>query len=104
MLNSMLMELNDKSEDYGMKININKTKTLVVGRKTKKIDVRIKGEAIQQAVGFKYLGCNISSNMYYCQEVKQRIAMAKEAFIRKRSVLCRPLEKELRKKLVKCFV
>ena len=42
--------------------------------------------------------------MNCCQEVKQRIAMAKEAFNRKRSIFCRPLEKELRKRRVKCFV
>ena len=30
--------------------------------------------------------------------------MAKEAFNRKRSISCGPLEKELRKRLVKCFV
>ena len=51
-----------------------------------------------------YLGCNISSNMNCCQEIKQRIAMAKEAFNRKRSIFCGPLEKELRKRLMKCFV
>ena len=49
-------------------------------------------------------GCNIGSNMNCCQEVKQRIAMEKEAFNRKRSTFCGPLEKELRKTLVKCFV
>ena len=30
--------------------------------------------------------------------------MAKEAFNRKRSIICGPLEKELRSRLVKCFV
>ena len=30
--------------------------------------------------------------------------MAEEAFIRKRSIFCGPLDKELRKRLVKCFV
>ena len=30
--------------------------------------------------------------------------MAKEAFNRKKSIFCGPLEKELRKRLVKCFV
>ena len=30
--------------------------------------------------------------------------MAKEAFNRKRSIFCGPLEKERRKRLVKCFV
>ena len=53
---------------------------------------------------FKYLGCNISSNLICCLEVKQRIAIAKEAFNMKRSIFCGPLEKELRKRIVKFFV
>ena len=76
---------------------------MVIGRKPKKVDIRIKGESIEQVDSFKYLGCNISSNMNCCQEVKQRISMAKEAFNRKRSIFCGSLEKELRKRLVKCF-
>ena len=62
-----------------MKININKTKTMVIGRKPQKIDRRIKDESVEQVGSFKYLGCNISSNMNCCEEVKQRIEMAKEA-------------------------
>ena len=80
MLKNMLMELNERCEDYGMKININKTKAMVIGRKPKKIDTRIKGESIEQVDSFKYSRCNISSDMNCCQEVKHRIAMAKEAF------------------------
>ena len=36
-----------KCEDYGMKININKTKTMVTGRKPKKIDMLIKDESVK---------------------------------------------------------
>ena len=90
---NMLMELNDRCEDYGMKINRNKTKTMVIGRKPKKIDMRFKDESVEQVDSFKYFGCNINSNMNCCQEVKLRIAMAKEVFNRKRSIFCRPLEK-----------
>ena len=61
---------------------------MVIGRKPKKID-----ESVEQVDNFKYLGSNISSNLNCCQEVKQRIAMAKEAFNRKRSIFCGPLEK-----------
>ena len=103
MLKNMLMELNERCEDYGMKINISKTKAMVIGRKPN-IHIRIKGESIEQEDSFKYLGCNISSNMNCCQEVNQRIAMAKKAFNRKRSIFCGLLEKELRKRLVKCFL
>ena len=45
----MLMELNERCEDYGMKINISKTKAMVIGRKPKKIDVRIKSDVISEA-------------------------------------------------------
>ena len=85
MLKNVLMELNYRCEDYGMNININKTKTMVIRRKPK-IDMRIKDESVEQLDSFKYLGCNISSNLNYCQRVKQRIAIAKEGFNRKRLV------------------
>ena len=55
MLKNILMELNERCEDYGMKINISKTKAMVIGRKPKKIDIRIKGESIEQVDRFKYL-------------------------------------------------
>ena len=63
MLKNMLMELNDRSEYYGVKININKTKTMVIGRKPKKVNVRVKDESVEQVDRFKYLGYNISSNV-----------------------------------------
>ena len=96
MLKNMLMELNDRCENNGMKINISKTRAMVIGRNPQKINMRIKDESIEQVDSFKYLGCNISSNMNCCQEVKQRIAMAKEAFNRKSSIFCGSSEKELR--------
>ena len=77
---------------------------MIIGRKPMKIDMRIKDESVEQVDSFKYLGCNISSNMNCCQEVKQGIAVTKETFNRKRIIFCRPLEKELRKRLVKCFM
>ena len=47
MLKNMLMELNERCEDYGMKINISKTKAIVIGRYSKKIDIPIKCESIE---------------------------------------------------------
>ena len=104
MLKNMLMELNERCEDYGMMINISKTKAIVIGRKPKKTDTQIEDKFVEEVYSFKYLGCNISSSLICCQEVKQKIALTKEAFNRKTSIFCVPLEKELRKRLVKCFV
>ena len=63
----------------------------------------VKDESVEQVDNFKHLGCNMSSHLNSCQEVKERIAMAEEAFNSKGSIFCGPLEKELRKRLVKCF-
>ena len=93
MLKNMLMELNERCEDYGMKVNITKTKAMVIGRKPKKIDIRIKCESIEQVDSSKYLRCNISSNMNCCQKAKQRIAMTKEAFNIKRNFSAGPRKK-----------
>ena len=82
----MLKKLYDRCEDYGMTMNINKTKAMVIGRKPK--NMRIKNESVKQVDSFKYLLCNISSNMNCCQEVKQRIAMAEQAYNRKRIIFC----------------
>ena len=56
MLKSLLMELNDRCEDYGLKININKTKTMVIGRNPKKINMLIKDESIEQVDSFSTWG------------------------------------------------
>ena len=56
MLKNTLMELNDRCDDYRMKININNTKIMVIRRKPKKIDIQIKDESFEQVDSFKYLG------------------------------------------------
>ena len=104
MLKNMLMDLNDmlglwdedkykEDEGHGYR------------KKQKKIDIRIKDESVEEVDSSKCLGCHINSDTNCCQEVKQRIAVAKEAFNRKRSIFCSSLgEKKLRKRLVNCFV
>ena len=67
MLKNMLIELNDKCVGYELKINISKTKIIVIGRKPKKIDMRIKDESVKNVDSFKYLVCNISSNLDCCR-------------------------------------
>ena len=93
MLKNMLMELNYRCEDYWMKINISKTKAMVIRRKPKKINMRIKDESVEQVGSFKYLDCNISSNLNCCQEVKQSITMAKELLTRKEAFSAGPWKK-----------
>ena len=66
MLKNMLMELNDRYEDYRININISKTKAMIKGRKPKKIVMGIKDVSVEQVDSFKYLGCKIKLKMQLC--------------------------------------
>ncbi|KAJ4449616.1 hypothetical protein ANN_01019 [Periplaneta americana] len=54
-LKGMLQELSDICEQYEIKNECNKMKTMVIGRKLKKLNVRIRNETGEQLDSFKYL-------------------------------------------------
>ena len=53
---------------------------------------------------FKYLGSILTNDGRCTCEIKCRIAMAKAAFNKKRTLFTSTLDLELRKKLVKCYI
>ena len=53
---------------------------------------------------FKYLGSILTNDRRYTCEIKCRIAMAKAAFDKKKTLFISTLDLELRKKLVKCYI
>jgi len=53
---------------------------------------------------FKYLGSILTNDGRCTREIKCRIAMAKAAFNKKRTLFTSTLDLELRKKLVKCYI
>jgi hypothetical protein len=53
---------------------------------------------------FKYLGSNLTNDGRCTCGIKCRIAMAKAAFNKKRTLFTSTLDLELRKKLVKCYI
>lgn len=75
-----------------------------IGRSPRKMNVNIRGEAVEQVDRFRYLENVRSYDMRCSREVKIRIAMAKKAFNKGRNIFFGYLDKELRKRLVKCFV
>lgn len=75
-----------------------------IGRSPRKMNVNITGEAVEQVDSFRYLENVISYDMRCSREVKIRIAMAKEAFNKRRNIFFGYFDKELQKRLVKCFV
>ena len=53
---------------------------------------------------FKYLGSMLTNDGRWTCEIKSRIAMAKAAFSKKKTLFTRKLDLNLRKKLIKCYI
>jgi len=59
---------------------------------------------LENVESFKYLGSILTNDGRCTCEMKCRIATAKAAFNKKRTLFASTLDLELRKKLVKCYV
>ena len=59
---------------------------------------------VENVESFKYLGSILTNDGRCTCEIKCRIAMAKAAFNKKRTLFTSTMDLELRKKLVKCYV
>ena len=63
-----------------MKINIKKTKVMVVGNQKKNVNIEINGERIEQVDAFKYLGTTIQNEGDTANEIDERISSATKLF------------------------
>jgi hypothetical protein len=89
---------------YGMEMNVEKTKVMRISKQPFPEIIMIDHKQLENMESFKYFG-NILTNDGKCAcEIKCRIAMAKAAFNKKRSLFTSTLDLELRKKLVKCYI
>src|SRR5437899_10553157 len=104
-LQRLMNKLNDTAKNFGMKINVQKTKTMVVrwdGGGV--VDITVDGLRIEQVKSFKYLGSVITEDGRSHSDVKIRIAMAKDAFNKMKEFLTKGLSRRLKKRMVKVLV
>jgi hypothetical protein len=59
---------------------------------------------VENVEEFNYLGGMITNDVRCTREIKARIAMAKAAFNKKKTLFTSKLDSELWKKLVKCYI
>ena len=104
-LQTLLNKLNDTAINYGMKINVQKTKTMVVRwNGGGVVNFTVDGQRIEQVKSFKYLGSIITEAGRSDVDVKSRIATAKDAFNQRRELLTKGLSRTLKKRMVKVLV
>jgi hypothetical protein len=76
-LQRIMNKLNDTAKNFSMKINVQKTKTMVVrwdGGGV--VDITVVGQRIEKVKSFKYLGSVVAGGGRGRVDVKTRIAMA----------------------------
>jgi hypothetical protein len=88
---------------YGMEMNVEKTNVMRISRQLP-VKIIIDQKQLENVESFKYLGSILTNDSRCTCEIKCRIAMAKAAFNKKRTLFTSTLDLELRKKLVKCYV
>ena len=97
-----------ESEKKGLKMNVKKTKTMVVCRdknEQHRVSINLNGQVLEQVDKFKYLGQLITDDGRCDQEVKCRIEIARSSFIKMRDVFCsKSIALPLRKRMVRCYV
>ena len=82
-----------------------KTKAMVVCRNGGgTVNIIIDGEKVEQIASFKYLGSIFTEDGRSLNDVKARIALAKDAFSKRKELLTKSLSKELKKRIVKVLI
>lgn len=105
-LQCLLNDINLASEALGLKINIKKTKVMIVSRNDyPNARIYLAGEEIERVKQFKYLGCLLNDKWDPETEIRSRVEQARNAFSKLRKFLTdRRLDFGLRYKMLKCYV
>jgi hypothetical protein len=75
-----------------------------ISRQPYPIKIMIDQKQLQNVEYFNYFGSMIINDARRTREIKSRIAMAKAAFNKKKTLFTTKLDLNLRKKLVKCYI
>ena len=74
-LKSLLMKVKEESEKVGLKLNIQKTKTMASDPIT---SLHIDGETVKAVADFIFLGSKITADGNCCHEIKRRLLLGRK--------------------------
>src|SRR6187401_2184328 len=98
-------KLNSSYLDYGMAINVKKTKVMVISKAGKvKCSITLNNMALEQVNRYEYLGSWITEDARCEEDLKARIGMAKAAFWQNKEVMRRNVRFGTKKKIIDCYV
>lgn len=107
-LQELLSQVEANSLEFGLEMNVKKTKTMVIRRDVKEecnIKIQANGKTLEQVKKYVYLGHLVTEDGRCDHEIRRRIEIARAAFIKMKSILTsRKLKIETRKRLIRCYI
>lgn len=105
-LQEMMNRVSNKSEEFGIDINIQKTKYMTICKNaTPQRQLLINQKAIGKAEKYTYLGSTINDQWDHGLEIRCRIEKARNAFVKMSKLLkSRELNLKTRIRLLRCYV
>jgi len=85
-------------------MNVEKTKVMRISRQPFPVTIMIEQKQLEIVECFEYLGSMLTNDRRCTCEIKSRIAMAKAAFNKKKTLFTSTMDLNLRKKLIKCYI
>ena len=85
-VHDMIDKLIEIGRYYGMEINVEKTKVMRISRQPFSVKIIINQKQLENVESFKYFGSILTNDGRCTCEIKCRIAMAKAAFNKKRTL------------------
>lgn len=107
-LQKIVDEVREESLEHGLRMNVKKTKTMVIRRNIKeecKVSIKVEGKELEQVESYIYLGQQITEDGRSDKEIRRRIEIARTNFINMKSILTsRKLKIETKKRLIRCYI
>lgn len=104
-LQFMLDRIVQHSENYGLQINVSKTKLLVFAKTHINANLLINGNKVEQVNIFKYLGTIVNNQCDPKKEIRSRIEQARRAFANmSKFFIRRDISLELRMRMIRCYI
>jgi len=79
-LQELTDSVHDSSKRFGLQINVQKSKTMTIGKQPKELEVKLDGEELEQVTEFVYLGGLITEDGQCTKDIKRRIGLASAMF------------------------
>ena len=105
-LQSLLQRVSDVSEDFGLKLNISKTKWMLISKNKTPIGrLSLNQTPIEHVERYTYLGTIVHNQWEMAAEIKSRVEKARSSFVKMRHIFTnRHVSLPLKLRLLKCYV